>query len=194
MRVELQKLLEKLGVGHVLAPYETYPWAYYDSQKGVTCSAEVRMGPGGDDVEAEIQLVYDEGKEPPPEPPANAENGEGQASGTGGNAGNGGQIAGGPVQIMRMRALPADGLWSPKDLRVKGQIYVNEIHNWEEKGCNFFRACVEALQMSVLPNIEELIERELSDDDGFGGGRRGRIGRKAPKIKPAQLLGMKRGM
>ncbi|MCC7304679.1 MAG: hypothetical protein IT558_00300 [Alphaproteobacteria bacterium] len=171
MRVDLKKMMEKLGVNDVLSAYETHPWLHYDPGKGITCSAEVRVGPGMEDIEAEIQFLYDEGK--------SGENGEG---------------AGGmPVQIMRMRALPADNLWSPKELRVKAEDYVNKIHNWEEKGCNFFRACVESLQMSEIPDIEALIARELDDDDGFGGGR-GRIGRKAPKIKPAALLGMKKGM
>ncbi len=224
MRVELKKLMETLGVGHVLSPYETYPWYLYDSVKGVTCSAEVRMGPGGEDVEAEIQLLYDEGRAPePPVPGAQApipekpaerkysdsyddylspssrgetKTGSTDTAGSGGNAGGGGgMLSGGPVQIMRMRVLPTDGQWTPKELRIKGEDYKNKIHDWETKGCNFFRACIEALQMSVMPNIDELIEKELDDDDGFGGGRRGRIGRKAPKIKPAQLLGLnKKGM
>ncbi len=227
MRVELKKLLETLGVGHVLSPYETFPWFHYDPVKGVTCSAEVRMGPGGDDVEAEIQLLYDEGRTPePPVPGAQAPipakppekkysdpyaddflspssvRGETKSGSTettdsasGGGSGSGGVFSGGPVQIMRMRAIPTDGQWTPKELRVKGEDYRNKIHDWETKGCKFFRACIEALQMNVMPNFDELIEKELDDDDGMGGGRRGRIGRKSPKIKPAQLLGLnKKGM
>jgi hypothetical protein len=189
MRVDLKKLLETLGVGHVLSPYETYPWFFYDSVKGITCSAEVRMGPGGDDVEAEIQFLYDEGRQEETTGTADTGAADGTATGSGGAMGG----TGGPVQIMRMRAIPTDGVWSPKELRVKGQDYVNKIFNWEEKGCNFFRACIEALQMSELPKIDELIDKELDDDGGFGG-KSGRIGRKAPKIKPAQLLGLKKGM
>lgn len=169
MRIELKKLLENLGVGHVLSPYETRPWFHYDTEKGLTCSAEVRMGPGSEDLEAEIQFLKDSGEE--------------------GHAGAAGQI-------MRMRAVPHnDNKWSPQYLFVKGKDYTNEIYDWENKGCNFFRAVVEALQMGVTPDIDDLIEKELSDDDGFGGGGRGRIGRKSPKIKPAALMGMnKRGM
>ena len=63
MRFELKKLMEKLGVNRVLAPYETQPWFHYDSTKGITCSAEVRMGPGNEDIEAEIQFLKDEGSE-----------------------------------------------------------------------------------------------------------------------------------
>lgn len=195
MRIELKKLMEQLGVGHTLSPYETRPWFLYDESRGITCSAEVRMGPTGDDVEAEIQFLYDEGREPEKESGGKEDQSGAAGSATGGTAGgNGGTFAGGPRQIMYMRAEPADNLWTPKMLRVKGEDFVNKIYDWEGKGCNFFRSCIEALQMSELPNIDELMDKELDDDDGFGGGRRGRIGRKAPKIKPAQLLGMKKGM
>jgi hypothetical protein len=203
MRVEIKKLCEKLGVDRILAPYETQPWAYYDSERGLTCSAEARMNPNGDELEAEIQFVYDEGREPPPEPvkappptPLSSDILAPPPPPPPKPEGNGGRTYdGGPIQILFMRADPiGDKIWSPRELRVKGKSYVNKIHNWEEKGCDFFRSCIEALQMGIIPNIEELIERELDDDDGGGGGRRGRIGRKAPKIKPAQVLGMKKGM
>ena len=174
MRVDLAKLMEKLGVGHVLAPYETQPWLFYNPERGITGSAEVRMGPSGDEVEAELQFLYDEGIQQPPSDPPRA--------------------PGMPEQIMRLRATPiVTGEWSPINLWVKGEDYVNKIYDWEEKGCNFFKACAQALQSGEIPNVEELIEKEL-DDDGSGGGGRGRIGHKAPKIKPAQLLGMKKGM
>jgi hypothetical protein len=174
MRFELKKLMEKLGVNRVLAPYETQPWFHYDSNKGISCSAEVRMGPGNEDIEAEIQFLRDD-----------TGDAEGGASATGS----------GTEQIMRMKILPErDNLWKVSELWVKGEDYVNQISDWEEKGCNFFRACIQALQMSDLPNIEELMNSELGDDDNWGGGRRGKVGRKSPKIKPAALLGMKRGM
>lgn len=169
MRVPLIKLLEKLGVNRELQPYETHPWMHYDPEKGITCSAEVRMGPGGDDIEAEIQFLKDEESD---------EDGE-----TG---------SGGREQIMRMRAEPTNNEWSPKQLTVKGEDYVNAFHDWEGKGCDFFRSCIESLQMGEIPEIDELIERELKDDSLYGGGKRGRVGRKSPKIKPAQLLGVKK--
>lgn len=60
MRVELKELMEKLGVDYILSAYETRPWFLYDAEKGITCSAEVRMGPGEEDVQAEIQFLHDE--------------------------------------------------------------------------------------------------------------------------------------
>lgn len=170
MRIPLKQLMEKLGVSRVLSPYETHPWLHYDAEKGVTCSAEVRMGPRAEDVEAEIQLLKDN----PGEDDKN----------------------GGTEQIMRLRAEPVvTNEWSTKDLRVKGEDFNNRVHDWETKGCNFFRACIEAMQMNEMPDIDALIEKELGDDDFFGGGKKGgRVGRKSPKIKPGALLGMKKGM
>jgi hypothetical protein len=167
MRYELKNLMEKLGVNRVLAPYETQPWLHYDASRGISCSAEVRMGPDSQDIESEIQMLKDTPDE------------------------NGKTVE----QIMLMKMLPGGGagLWSPVDLRVKAEDYVNKIYDWEGKGCNFFRACIQAIQMGDLPDIDALIEQELGDDDDWGGGKRGKIGRKSPKIKPAQLLGIKRG-
>lgn len=185
MRIALDKILEKLGVDRVLSPYETQPWFHHDSEKGMTCSAEVRMGPGGDDLEVEIQFLKDETVKS-----ENEQDEEGEKDKEGGEETTGG----GHQHIMHMRAEPVtDDQWSPKNLRVKGEDYAGELHNWEEKGCNFFRACIEAMQMGELPDIDELIEAHLSEDGGFGSGKRGRVGRKSPKIKPAQLLGMGKG-
>lgn len=171
MREPLDKLLQKLAVNHTLSPYETCPWFFYDEQRGISCSAEVRMGPGGDDIEAEIQFIQDESNE---------------------NDNAGEDSAGGPQQILWMRAQPAgDGKWSPKALRIKDHDYVNEFHGWEEKGCDFFRSCVESINMGELPDIDTLIETNMQDESSGGGGR-GRVGRKSPKVKPGQLMGMKR--
>jgi len=174
MRIELKKLLEKLGVGKALEPYETFPWFYYDEPQGITCSAEVRMGPGNEDMEAEIQFLYDE--------PLDSSSGDSDEEGGFSH-----------LQVMRMRAIPAGIEWTPIDLIVKGENYVNKVGNWEEKGCDFFRNCVQAIQMNEVPNIDQLIEQDFKDDGGGRGGR-GKIGRKSPKINSNALLGMKKGM
>lgn len=180
MRLELEKLLQNLGVSYVLSPYETQPWLVYDEGKGLTCSAEVRMGPSGEDLEAEIQFLHDEKEE--------SEEGE-----TDGDSGSAIISPDGRQQILWMRAQPVtDNKWTVKLLRIKDKDYVNEFHEWEEKGCEFFLSCVEALQMGEIPDIDILIEDKMKDDSMWGGGRRGKIGRKSPKVKPASLLGMKK--
>ena len=182
MRETLEKLLEKLAVNYVLSPYETMPWSHYDEEKGLTCSAEVRMGPGGDDIEAEIQFLHDE-KDEDEETDSGGEEGETSP-----------QIVNGREQILWMRAEPAvEDKWSPKALRIKGKDYVNEFHDWDVKGCEFFSSCVQAIQMGEIPDVDELEENTMKDDSWGGrGGRRGKVGRKSPKIKPAQLMGMKK--
>ncbi|HOO81226.1 MAG TPA: hypothetical protein PK513_01845 [Alphaproteobacteria bacterium] len=173
MRFELIKFLQQLGVNHALSPYETQPWLVYSEEKKLTCSAEVRMGPTGEDIEAEIQFLHDE---------TDDDDEDGGAS-----------SGGGREQILWMRAEPVgENQWGPKHLRIKGKDYVNEFHGWEEKGCEFFLACVSALQMNEIPDIDMLIEDKMKDDSFGGGGRRGKIGRKSPKVKPAALMGMKK--
>lgn len=46
--------------------------------------------------------------------------------------------------------------------------------------------------MNEIPDIDMLIEDKMKDDSFGGGGRRGKIGRKSPKVKPAALMGMKK--
>lgn len=204
--------MEKLGVDHVLHPYETAPWMYYSEQHGITCSAEVRMGTRGDDVEAEVQFILDEDRPGTPDPEDEKKDESG--SGEGGAPPPAPEMdpftglpvepepppvldllkPGRPYQVLFMRILPmTEKEWTTKKLLVKGKDYENDFDGWEEKGCDFFRACIEAMQMSEIPDIEELIDTVLTDGS-WGGSRRGRVGRKSPKIKPAQLLGMKKGM
>lgn len=200
MRVEYKDLMEKLAVGYELSPYETQPWLYYDAEKGITCNAEVRAGPGLSDIEAEIQFMYDEGCEPrieeEDEPNGDDELDErfldlhkesyeemvrieAQLNRKKVAKLPPGLIPGGPQQIFIMRIMPMkDGLWSPDLMMVKGENFVNKIYDWEGKGCDFFSACIQALQMEELPDVDALIEKELQDESEGGRGKRGRIGKK----------------
>lgn len=172
MRVEYKELMEKLGTGHILSSYETRPWFVYDEEQGITCSAEVRVGPGTEDVEAEIQYLHDE------EDTRYDDDSQ----------------FGAPQQIFIMRLTPSkEQIWSGQHLYVNGENYTNQIHNWDERGCNFFCAFIAALQMGELPNIEELIDNELTDKSRSGrGGRRGRVGKKGFKVEQKPVsMGMK---
>ncbi len=199
MRVPLPKLLERLGVRGILAPYEAAPWLVYDEDKGITCSAEVRMAGSGTDLEGEIQFLYDDeeaaqeaslkeaqearakalsalppGAPPPPPMPVM-------------------KIVNGRAQIFIMRArVAADDAWEVKGLVIKAFDYENDFHDWEGKGCDFFLACVQALQMGEIPDIDALIDSNMQDSSGGGSGRRGRVGRKSPKANPASIMGMKK--
>ena len=165
MRDTLKELMEKLGVGYELSPYETFPWSAYDGAKALTCSAEVRMNPDGSEIEAEIQILLDE---PIPGKPS-------------------------VDQVLWLKALPQiQGKWTITELRIKGENWVSKVFNWDEKACNFFRACTTELSLGNVPDIEALIERELKEKDRYGD-QRGSGSGKAPKIRPAQLLDMKRG-
>lgn len=167
MRVDYKELMERLGVGHILSAYETRPWFMYDEESKTSCSAEVRIGPGTQDVEAEIQFLHEDPELSDKDP---------------------------VEQILLMRILPMrDNLWTPKLLLIRGVDYVNKVHDWESRGCNFFKSCIAAIQMNELPDIEEILETELDDEDSESGRRRkGRIGKKSPSVNTKALMGMKR--
>lgn len=165
MRLSLRELSDKLGVGYVLSPYETCPWSVYDGEKSVTCSAEVRMSPNGDELEAELQVMYDT----PPE----------------------GKLPVEHVFYALFKPAMTDG-WDPKIMKLNGDGPDTTIYNWDDKACNFFAACVQELKMGNVPDIDELIEREIHGGERFGDASRGG-GSKSPKIKPQKLLGMKQG-
>ncbi|NCT40168.1 MAG: hypothetical protein GW778_00700 [Alphaproteobacteria bacterium] len=195
MRVTLEELLQKLGVNYVLSPYETMPWVHYDEAKGITCSAEVRMGPTSEDVEAEIQLLRDEDSEDDEEGEKGGGVGSMEIPDPNEIKSEGANIVapGGRKQVLWMRADAAvQSQWGPKLLRINDKSYVNEFHDWEGKGCDLFRATIESLQMGEIPDFDNLIDENMQEDSLYGGGRRGRIGRKSPNIKPGQLLGMKK--
>ncbi len=163
MRATLKQMLEMLGVGVTLSSYETWPWSHYDSGKSLTCSAEVRMGPDGDELEAEVQLLYDT---PPP-----------------------GKSALEQVMYMTCKPFSADK-WSPNQIRIKSIGDVKAIYDWETKACNFFSAVVSQLEMGQLPDIETLIDDHFHRKERFGDKRGG--GGKSPRIKPAQLTQTKK--
>jgi hypothetical protein len=165
MRVKVKELMDKIGVGYELGPYETCPWSAYDPVRGVTAMAEVRMNNEANEVEAEIQFLYDtpEDGKPPVE------------------------------QMVWIFCKPiVNDLWAPTIFQIKKKDETVDLYDWETKCCNFFRACVQDLKMDIVPDIDEIAERELGGDERFRDARRGG-GSKAPKIKPQALLGLKNG-
>lgn len=163
MRVSLHDLLNALGVGYEMGPYETCPWSVYGGDKGVTCNAEVRMNEDASLCEAEVMLIYDV-------PPA----------------------GGAPIDLVfHLYCKPTSGQWEPFKMIVRGNDLTGGQHDWAKRGCDFFLACVQELKMEQLPDIEELLKK--IDEDGDGGTNMRGGGSKAPKIKPQALLGMKGG-
>ena len=163
MRVPIKELMDKMGVGYVPGPYESVPWSAYDPEKGITCSAEVRMSADNNEIDGEIQLMYDT-----PLP--------GRA----------------PVEhICAIKAQPqADGNWFISDFKIRGAAYGQDSYNWSEKACHFIRLVVNELLAGNIPHIDDLLEeafhsREYFADQSGGGGS------KSPKIRPEQMLNIK---
>lgn len=165
MRVPLKELLDKLGVGYVLSAYETCPWSAFDDEKGLTCSAEVRMNNDGDEIEAELQLMR--------EKPVGDEKAL--------------------EQVFWLLAKPATAdLWDVKIIKIYGEEDDSGLYNFSEKAVSFFQVCVQDLKMGKIPDIEAIMAKELKSKERFGGSSQGG-GSKSPKIKPQALLGMKTG-
>lgn len=169
MRASLPDLLYSLGVNHVMTSYETFPWSCTDSTSGQTCSAEVRMGPDGQDIEAEIQIVFDN---PPEGSPA-------------------------IMQWLWLRATPHSNSqpqenWSVTHLRIKNEDWNNKVYDWETKSIGLFRAVIISIDRGLIPDFDDLVEKEMRAKERFGDQRGGGAG-KSPKIRAAQLLDMKKG-
>lgn len=164
MRMTFRELMDRLGVQD-LHPYETCPFNVYDAEKGITCIAEARMGSESNEVEAEVQVIYDA---PPSGIPS-------------------------MKQIIWFSIRPQTGDdWATRDARLNGEPIDRDKYNWEEKCCTFFGELARFLKMEQVPDIDDLIDDVFNTRDRFhdqyGGG-----GGKSPKIKPGQLLGMKKG-
>lgn len=160
MRIELRELMDKLGVRRILHPYETQPWCYKDEEQGIEAMAEVRMSPDSDEVIAELQFIHDNPSAGTP-----------------------------PVeQICYLRATPVmQKKWSTIDLFIRREDYKNKIYNWEEKACNFFRACIREIRAERIPDIDDLLNREMSEG-GVWSDRVGDTSNRSPKIQTNQLL------
>lgn len=193
--------MEKLGIDRELMAYETQPWMFYDDDKQITCSAEVRVGPGMSDIEAEVQFLMDDDAPYEDDDDEDSSGGRGVSSGIVYGPDEEPEEEekpkdpvfpklkpGGRQQLLIMQILPSTDKWKIESLRVKNKSYVNEIGGWEQKGCDVFTSCVQSINMGELPDIDALIEKELTER-GSGRGKRGRIGKKSPKVKPAALMG-----
>ena len=166
MRTSLKELLDKLGVGYVLAAYDSCPWSAYDDEKGISCNAEVFMDADGEEIEAEMMFMRDEpqGDEKPVE------------------------------KIFFLKAKPATvGQWDVKTVEIRGEGDTEGLYGFEEKAVDFFNACVQELKMDKIPDIDELLKKHMKSNERFGK-KGGSGGNKAPKVKPAALLGMKSKM
>ncbi len=195
MRIEYKELMERLGVGHILAAYETRPWFLHDPEKTIMCSAEVRIGPDNSDVEAEIQFLYDEDNSKDNKTTPKTGKSDDNESDDAEKQSKHGPVLGqdGPEQIMIMRFTPNnDNEWQGTFLLIRGKSYHDKISNWDERGAAFFCDFIGALQMNEIPDVDELIEEHLVDRKRGRRGRRGRVGKKGFKVEQKGMtMGMK---
>jgi hypothetical protein len=167
MKITSKELMDKLGVGGELSPYETMPWFHYDEDEGIHCSAEVRMESSGKDIEAELQFMYDD----PPEGKNEVE----------------------PITLIKLHERKDGQQFDMLHFTVQGESRIDCVYDWEMKACNFFRACVREIKAGRVPDIDMLLDRELREG-GIWGDKMGDGSSKSPKINTNQLLyDMKKG-
>lgn len=164
MRVTLAELMNELGVGYEMGPYETMPWSHYDADTGITCSAEIRMGAASDEIEGEIQMMF----ETPSEGQPPFEN-----------------------TCYLMASPKSDSMWDIDTFLIRGEKYEEEAYDHSKKAARFFAAVVRDLMAGEIPDIDELLDVAFRKDEQFAG--RGGGGSKSPKLRGAQLMGMKKG-
>lgn len=162
MKATYQDLMNKLGVGRPLHPYETQPWLHYDEETNITCEGEVRCNSDQGEIEAELQFMYGTPIENKP-----------------------------PVeQICLLRAQKQarlNGDYTVVEMIIRGESWINKFHDWETKSCNFFRACIREIKAEKLPDIDKILEKEMKTD-GFYGSNQGDGSNKSPKINTSSLL------
>jgi hypothetical protein len=164
MRATLAELMDALGVGYEIGAYETVPWSHYDSEQGITCSAEIRMSPDADEIEGEIQMMFDT----PPEGQAPFEN-----------------------TCYLMAKPKSDKTWDIETFLIRGEAFEEEAYDHSKKAALFFSNVVRDLMASEIPDIDELLDEAFRKDERFAG--KGSGGSKSPKLRGAQLMGMKKG-
>jgi hypothetical protein len=162
MKVQYKELMSFLGVGRNLNPYETQPWMTYSSDEDITCEAEVRCNNDRSEIEAEIQFMYE--KPPQGTPPVDR-----------------------VCLIQAKSQVNLNGAFAVVDVHIKGESYQNKFHDWETKSCNFFRACVREIKADKIPDIDEILKREMKGT-GFFGANQGDGSDKSPKINTSSLM------
>jgi hypothetical protein len=168
MKASYHDLMTKLGVGRPLHPYETQPWMTTDNGKGITCEGEVRCNHDKSEIEAELQFIYDT----PPEgkPPVEQ------------------------ICVIRCEKRPSQkDEYAVVSTIIRGEEWKGRFHDWETKSCNFFRACIREVKADKIPDIDDILKKEMKEDGRYGG-KQGDGSNKAPKINAGQLLYDRKGI
>ena len=162
MKADYKQLMDKMGVGRMLHPYETQPWILYDETAGITCAAEVRCNFDTTEIEAEMQFMYDT----PPEGKAPLE-----------------QIC--LIRAQQQKRLNGD--YTITDTWIRGESWVNKLYDWESKSCGFFRALLREVKAGKIPDVDAVLSKEMKGGDFFSSGH-GDGSNRSQKINTGNLL------
>ena len=162
----LDQFLTKIGVEAVLRPYETIPFDYFNSEKGLDVMAEVSLSGDGGLINAEIQQIE------------HGENGVMNFK-----------------QIMQLQLeREPTGSFMAISLRHNGQILTGKKRNWFESSCRFMKQVIALLKKGTVPDFEAIFKTTFDEADGGNtaggaGGGRALKGDKAINKPPGRMGG-----
>ncbi len=162
MRLQLDQFLTKIGVESTLRPYETIPYDYFNSDKGLDVMAEVSLSGDASLINVEIQQII-----------------------------HGAHDKMDVRQILQLQLeREPNGIYMANSLRYNGQ-KINGRKNWFEGGCRFIKQAMALIKKGTLPDFEAIYKATLDESEGnvSGGGPGGGRSLKndKPPPKPGQI-------
>lgn len=149
MRLTLDQFLTKIGVEAMLRPYETIPYDYFNSDKGLDVLAEVSLSGDASLINVEIQQIT-----------------------------HGANDRVDVRQVLQMQLIrEPTGVYMATGLRYSGQQLAGSKRNWFENGCRFIKQTMALIKKGTLPDFDALYKSTLEEADGnstaggSGGGR-----------------------
>jgi len=148
MRLSLDQFLTKIGVEATLRPYETIPYDYFNSDKGLDVLAEVSLSGDANSINVEIQQITHS---------------------------NDDKMDVRQVLQMQLEREP-NGIYMTKVLRYNGNSMTGK-KNWFEGGCKFIKQSMALIKKGTLPDFDAVYKATLEETDGnstaggSGGGR-----------------------
>lgn len=163
MRVTLDQFLNKIGVEAMLRPYETIPFDYFNSDKGLDVIAEVSLSGDGSTINAEIQQI---------------------------EHGINDKLNFRQVLQMQLEREPT-GVFMATSLRYNGQQLAGKKRNWFEGGCRFTKQAIALIKKGTVPDFESIFKATIEETEGNAtaggsGGGRAFKGDKINAQKPGQ--------
>lgn len=164
MRDTLDKLVQKMGIGQTISPYETIPYDFFNEKNDMDFIAMVSLTGKRGDFYAEVQVIqHVDGQESPKF---------------------------NQVFFMHAKHEHKD-IYLVDYMRILGRPISGVYKGWFPKGARFFSQCVTHINKKVMPDFEMIYQTCFGDEKkggGYSGGSSSRAFKQDVKI-PAMKTG-----